>query len=140
MTTSSLPAGVLAGLGLLALVGAAQAGDLVKCQDKDGKIVYVDRACETYGLRTIGGVQDRVTVMPGKDSGDDSDDDAPAKGKGKGKGGPQACRADAQKFCKGVKPGGGGIADCLVDHQKDISEDCYQFLKTRQKKNDDDKD
>ena len=32
----------------------------------------------------------------------------------------------------GVKQGEGRIVDCLVDHQQDISEDCYQFLKARQ--------
>ena len=43
--------------------------------------------------------------------------------------GESACRADAQKFCKGVKPGEGRIVDCLIDHQKDISDGCYDLLK-----------
>ena len=43
--------------------------------------------------------------------------------------GMQACRVDAQKFCRDVKPGGGAMMDCLIDRQDDISEDCYQLLK-----------
>jgi hypothetical protein len=30
-----------------------------------------------------------------------------------------------------VKPGGGAMMDCLIDHQADISEDCYQLLKAK---------
>jgi len=40
-----------------------------------------------------------------------------------------ACRPDAQKYCKTVKPGDGRIVDCLIDHQKEISDDCYDALK-----------
>jgi hypothetical protein len=43
-----------------------------------------------------------------------------------------ACKTDVSSFCKGVAPGGGRIIDCLVDHQKDISDGCYAVLKKRQ--------
>jgi hypothetical protein len=43
-----------------------------------------------------------------------------------------ACGADTKSFCKGVKPGQGRILDCLVDHQNDITEACYQILKKHQ--------
>ena len=44
-------------------------------------------------------------------------------------GGPrEACREDAQNFCKGVQPGGGRILDCLKDHYKEISDPCYNAL------------
>jgi Golgi apparatus protein 1 len=35
-----------------------------------------------------------------------------------------ACRADVQKFCKGVAPGDGAIARCLSQHQSEISPGC----------------
>jgi hypothetical protein len=36
----------------------------------------------------------------------------------------QACEADAQKFCKDVKPGQGRIVKCLRVHEKDLSPEC----------------
>ena len=39
-----------------------------------------------------------------------------------------ACTADAEKFCP---PGDGRVVDCLLDHQNDISDDCYNALKGR---------
>jgi hypothetical protein len=36
----------------------------------------------------------------------------------------QACDADAQKFCKDVKPGHGRIIQCLRDHEKELSAGC----------------
>jgi Cysteine rich repeat len=35
-----------------------------------------------------------------------------------------ACEEDAGKFCAGVQPGGGRIARCLRQHEKDLSEAC----------------
>jgi hypothetical protein len=35
-----------------------------------------------------------------------------------------ACRADVQKLCKGVQPGGGRIAACLKQHESEISPGC----------------
>ena len=35
-----------------------------------------------------------------------------------------ACRADVQKFCKDVKPGGRRIIDCLKQHESQLSEGC----------------
>jgi hypothetical protein len=40
----------------------------------------------------------------------------------------EACKGDAETFCKGVQPGGGRIMDCLKDHFKDISDACYSAL------------
>lgn len=40
---------------------------------------------------------------------------------------PPACQADVQKFC----PGGGPAQNCLLDHQQDISDGCYNALKQR---------
>lgn len=45
-------------------------------------------------------------------------------------GGTGACRADAQKFCPQTK-GGEQVMDCLLDHQQDISDACYDRLKAR---------
>ena len=56
----------------------------------------------------------------------DQKSNAPAGG-----GGTQACRQDAETFCRGVQPGGGRIVDCLIEHQKEISDGCYQLLKRK---------
>jgi chromosome segregation ATPase len=44
----------------------------------------------------------------------------------------QACRADAQKLCKDVKPGRGRIVECLKQHDQDISPACAEELKQAQ--------
>ena len=115
---------------LCTLGGVALAQSTAKCQDKNGRIVYVDRDCEVYGLRSLGAVQDRVTVAPAKPSSQQDEDPPAPAGRQRAM---QACRADAQKFCRGVKAGSGGIMDCLIDHQNDISDDCYEILKEKLK-------
>jgi hypothetical protein len=35
-----------------------------------------------------------------------------------------ACRADVEKFCKGIAPGGGAIARCLGQHRAELSSQC----------------
>ena len=52
------------GGALFCLACGAQAQDAIKCEDANGKIVYVDRPCGLYGLREIGPVKDRMTVAP----------------------------------------------------------------------------
>ncbi len=39
---------------------------------------------------------------------------------------PNPCRADAAKFCKGIKPGGGRIIACLKAHEADLSAECRE--------------
>ena len=41
-------------------------------------------------------------------------------------GGTAACRTDAQQYCASA----GNKMECLIDHQKDISDACYNVLKT----------
>ena len=50
-------------------------------------------------------------------------------------GGPgRACRQDAEALCKGVQPGGGRIVNCLMDHQKELSDACYDQLSKAMKR------
>ena len=41
----------------------------------------------------------------------------------------RACREDAEKLCKDVKPGGGRIAECLKQHQGELSQKCAAQMK-----------
>jgi len=45
-------------------------------------------------------------------------DDAPRAG--------NPCRADIQKFCGNVKPGGGAIIKCLKEHSSELSPECKE--------------
>ncbi len=40
----------------------------------------------------------------------------------------KACRPDAQKFCKGVRPGKGRIISCLKSHESELSDSCKAFF------------
>jgi hypothetical protein len=44
---------------------------------------------------------------------------------------PTACAADEKQFCPDVEQGGGNIKQCLLDRDKDVSDDCYGALKKR---------
>jgi hypothetical protein len=39
-----------------------------------------------------------------------------------------ACKADYEKFCAGVKQGGGRIIDCLNSHMGDLTTACQEAL------------
>ena len=39
------------------------------------------------------------------------------------------CRADVEKLCPGVKPGGGRIIQCLKAHKDEVSDACKADLK-----------
>lgn len=36
------------------------------------------------------------------------------------------CAGDIENFCKGIKPGGGRVAKCLREHNKELSEQCRE--------------
>ena len=57
---------VIAGLlsGLVHPASAA-AQPLYKCADASGRITYASEACERQGLKEVGPVRDRTTVVPG---------------------------------------------------------------------------
>jgi Cysteine rich repeat len=44
-----------------------------------------------------------------------------------------ACRADFQKFCQGVMPGGGRIVSCLANHKDKISSACKKVVDAHSK-------
>lgn len=45
------------------------------------------------------------------------------------KGGRGVCRADIEKFCPNIKPGGGAYRDCLKSHAAELSPACQEHLK-----------
>lgn len=38
------------------------------------------------------------------------------------------CADDTAKFCKDVKPGGGRLAKCMKEHEKDLSPQCKESI------------
>lgn len=40
----------------------------------------------------------------------------------------QACRDDSAKLCKGTKPGGGRILQCLKQHESELSPACKEKM------------
>ncbi len=45
----------------------------------------------------------------------------------------EPCKADLEKFCKGVEPGEGRIAKCLKEHEAELSEECKTSIQTATK-------
>ena len=45
-------------------------------------------------------------------------------------GGSGACRADVQKYCS-AQGDRGKTMDCLLDHQQEMTQACYDFLKSQ---------
>jgi len=41
----------------------------------------------------------------------------------------EECRADAEKFCKGIAPGGGRILSCLKNRQQELQPACAAEFK-----------
>src|SRR3954451_20119279 len=39
------------------------------------------------------------------------------------------CKADTERLCQGVRPGGGRLEECLTAHENDISVGCAKELK-----------
>ncbi|MGH7233608.1 MAG: cysteine rich repeat-containing protein [Nitrospiraceae bacterium] len=42
-----------------------------------------------------------------------------------------ACEADVKRLCRTIEPGGGRILQCLEDNYQEVSDGCYQALRTR---------
>lgn len=40
----------------------------------------------------------------------------------------QACKADSEKLCKGIQPGGGRILQCLKQHEGELSPACKEKM------------
>ncbi|MEA3277572.1 MAG: cysteine rich repeat-containing protein [Pseudomonadota bacterium] len=43
------------------------------------------------------------------------------------------CRADVERLCAGVEPGGGRIKECLKKHKEEMSVGCAQALQELKK-------
>ena len=41
------------------------------------------------------------------------------------------CRADIERFCPGVQPGGGRVAKCMKQHVQELSPECTEAVKAR---------
>ena len=41
----------------------------------------------------------------------------------------QACKADMEKFCKGIPHGKGRVASCLKSHEAELAEPCKAYFK-----------
>jgi len=48
----------------------------------------------------------------------------------------EPCRADAQRLCPGIPPGGGRILDCLKEHRNDVASACQAMLKAMAERRD----
>jgi len=46
----------------------------------------------------------------------------------------ESCKADAQKYCPDIKPGGGAIEACLKKHEKSLTPACTQYRQEAKKK------
>ena len=44
-------------------------------------------------------------------------------------GGSGACRADVQKYCSATRGDRAATLECLLDHQQEMTDGCYSFLK-----------
>ena len=97
---------------LLGLASGAGAQMDFKCQDAEGRTVYAEHECVVDGLLEFGEVQESPL----------ENQDARAE--------IQPCRADARQFCYGAQASGAAV-ECLIDHENDISEACYQALKAK---------
>ena len=45
-----------------------------------------------------------------------------------------ACKADYDKFCAGIAPGGGRVVACLTEKRDQLSATCKSVLDNRKKK------
>lgn len=48
--------------------------------------------------------------------------------------GAKPCADDTAKFCKDVKPGGGGLSKCLKEHENELSPECKASITESRKK------
>ncbi len=46
----------------------------------------------------------------------------------------EACKADAEKSCKDIKPGGGRILRCLKQHEDTLSPACKEEMQNKRRK------
>lgn len=49
-------------------------------------------------------------------------------------GGNGPCKADREKFCQGVQPGGGRIVQCLKQHESELSDSCKSAIQQHRRR------
>ena len=94
---------------------AAHADAIYSCVG-DGKKIISDRPCQSYGADEKNKVE-YASVQTGQNSRDEQEQRS-------------ACNSDALQFCP-TASATSAIAECLLDHQKESSDSCYESLKRR---------
>jgi hypothetical protein len=110
-------------LALLGIATAASGQTVYRTVTNGGKVIYSD---------TGGGIDSTTRLAQTRrySMSDSASGDAPRGEDGGGSDGAKPCRADVQKYC--AQAGGGKQTfDCLLDHQQDVSDACYDALKQR---------
>lgn len=104
-------------VALLMTVTAASGQTIYRTVTKDGKVTYSDKGDGSRG--TVTAIKTADTSPAANSAGGDG---AP--------GGERPCQADIQRYCPQAGDGRQAM-ECLLDHQNDISDACYESLKKR---------
>lgn len=112
------------GVVLLLLATAASGQTLYRTVTADGKVTYSDTSVTNNSPNK----PSQVRVYSADELGA-ANAVAPAGGNPTASGGDPACQPDTRKYC--AQSQGKQAFECLLDHQQDISDACYEALKRR---------
>ena len=126
LRATRLVAIVLIGCAQFGIANIAQ-GTTWVCPQADGTQLYSDREI-SLSCRKVEESAPLNKAQPRTPDGSRPvDDEKNPQGQGT-QNVKNACQADAKQFCSTVEPGGGRIKECLLDHFKDVSDECYGTL------------